>query len=314
VLSIKDSIHYHHRMPEREPPGKNKPEFGEPAPRGRRKKQRPLEMFPEGDDLPIFSGTPQEVSIRPYVPELNIYKQPMLPGMPEVDWESILEADRRLRTRRRSGSAPVQEQSGQIWEAETAPSPSPGQDVARAEELRAVFERYRIDVATLRQLVARGDLNTALRGQEVPEELRHLLTIFADVFRPLPDERIRSPSDAVALLMTEMSHLDQEQLRVLCLDTKNRLQKMHLVYQGSLNTAMIRVGEVYKEPLRLNSAAIIVAHNHPSGLPDPSPEDILVTRQIVDAGKLLDVDCLDHLVIGQGQWVSMRERGLGFSD
>ena len=90
------------------------------------------------------------------------------------------------------------------------------------------------------------------------------------------------------------------------------LPKIHLVYQGSLNSSLIRVGEVYKEPLRLNSAAIIVAHNHPSGEPAPSPEDVLVTREIVAAGKLLDVECLDHLVIGQGKWLSMREKGLGF--
>jgi len=90
------------------------------------------------------------------------------------------------------------------------------------------------------------------------------------------------------------------------------LQKIHLVYQGSLNTSMIRVGEIYKEPLRLNSAAIILAHNHPSGEPNPSPEDVLVTREIVQAGKLLDVECLDHLVIGQGKWVSMREKWLGW--
>ncbi len=75
---------------------------------------------------------------------------------------------------------------------------------------------------------------------------------------------------------------------------------------------MVRVSEAYKAALRRNSAAIIVAHNHPSGEPEPSPEDVLLTRQLVDAGKLLEVECLDHLVIGQGRWISMRERGLGF--
>jgi DNA repair protein RadC len=129
-----------------------------------------------------------------------------------------------------------------------------------------------------------------------------------------PDERmqIKSPSDAATLLMVEMGHLDQEHLRAVLLDTKNRVQQVATIYIGSVNSAQIRVGEVFKEAIRRNSAALIVAHNHPSGDPTPSPEDILVTRQIVEAGKLLDVECLDHLVIGRGRYVSMRERGLGF--
>jgi DNA repair protein RadC len=125
--------------------------------------------------------------------------------------------------------------------------------------------------------------------------------------------QIRSPTDAARLLMAEMAHLDQEHLRTVLLDTKNRVQIVHTVYVGSLNSAIIRVGEVFKEAVRRNSAALIVAHNHPSGDPTPSSEDLLVTRQIVDAGKLLDVEVLDHLVIGQGRYVSMRERGLGFA-
>jgi len=91
-----------------------------------------------------------------------------------------------------------------------------------------------------------------------------------------------------------------------------REAKADTVYVGSLNASLIRVGEVFKEPLRLNSASIIVAHNHPSGQPDPSPEDELITRQIVEAGKLLSCEVLDHLIIGQGRWLSLRQKGLGF--
>lgn len=128
----------------------------------------------------------------------------------------------------------------------------------------------------------------------------------------LTRRQIKNPSDVADLLMLEMSHLDQEHLRTVLLDTKNRVQAISTVYIGSLNTSLIRVGEIFKEAVRRNSAALIVAHNHPSGDATPSPEDVLVTREIVSAGKLLDVDVLDHLVIGHGVWVSLRERGLGF--
>lgn len=136
---------------------------------------------------------------------------------------------------------------------------------------------------------------------------RLLLTEHAERFQ------IKSPADAAQLLMLEMGHLDQEHLRTVLLDTKNRVQAIPTIYVGSLNSSMVRVGEVFKAALKHNSAALIVAHNHPSGDPTPSPEDVLVTREIVSAGKLLDVEVLDHLVIGQGRYVSMRERGLGFA-
>lgn len=123
--------------------------------------------------------------------------------------------------------------------------------------------------------------------------------------------QIKSPADVATLLMLEMSHLDQEHLRTVLLDTKNRVQSIKTVYVGSLNSSLIRVGEVFKEALKLNSAALVVVHNHPSGDPTPSPEDVMVTREIIAAGKLLDVAVLDHLVIGQGRFVSLRERGLG---
>jgi DNA repair protein RadC len=140
----------------------------------------------------------------------------------------------------------------------------------------------------------------------------HYRDTLAVLLRPSEREAVRGPADAVAFLMLQLGHLDQERLCVLCLNTRNRIQKLHTVYVGSLNTSIIRVGEVFKEPLRLNSASIILVHNHPSSLVDPSPEDILITRQIVEAGKLLETDVLDHLIVGQGRWVSLREKGLGF--
>ncbi|MCB0149480.1 MAG: hypothetical protein KDE01_17755, partial [Caldilineaceae bacterium] len=81
---------------------------------------------------------------------------------------------------------------------------------------------------------------------------------------------------------------------------------------GNLNTAVVRVGEVFREAIRANCASIIVVHNHPSGDPTPSPEDVRVTEQLVEAGRLLDIEVLDHLVIGRNRYVSLKERGLGF--
>lgn len=124
---------------------------------------------------------------------------------------------------------------------------------------------------------------------------------------------IRAPADAADLLMLEMGHLDQEHFRTILLDTKNRVQQIVTVYIGTLDSAHVRVCEVFKVAVQRNSAAIILAHNHPSSDPEPSPQDVQVTRDVVQAGQLLGITVLDHLVIGQGRFISMRERGLGFA-
>jgi DNA repair protein RadC len=165
----------------------------------------------------------------------------------------------------------------------------------------------RIDFGALGERHGMGEAKTATLKAALEIGRRLLLTEHEQRFQ------IKSPTDVANLLLLEMSHLDQEHLRTVLLDTKNRVQVISTVYIGSLNASMVRIGEIFKEALKRNSAALIVVHNHPSGDPTPSPEDVLVTREIVSAGKLLDVDVLDHLVIGQGRFVSMRERGLGFS-
>jgi DNA repair protein RadC len=124
---------------------------------------------------------------------------------------------------------------------------------------------------------------------------------------------IHSPQDAADLLQHEMSALEQEELRVVLLDTRNRVLGIENVYRGSLNSSQVRVGELFKNAIRRNAAAVIIAHNHPSGDPTPSPDDVAVTRAFIQAGKLLDVEVLDHVVIGMNRWVSLKERGLGFS-
>ena len=145
-------------------------------------------------------------------------------------------------------------------------------------------------------------------------EIKAALEIGRRLMASSPEEkpRVTSPGDAANLLMSEMMFLEQEHLRLILLDTRNRVINTPTIYVGSLNTSVVRIGELFRAAIRDNAAAFIVVHNHPSGDPSPSPEDVNVTRQIVQAGKLLDIDLLDHVIIGRQKYVSLKERGLGF--
>lgn len=125
---------------------------------------------------------------------------------------------------------------------------------------------------------------------------------------------IHSPEDAADLVQYEMSALEQEQLRVMLLNTRNHVLDIKTIYQGSLNSSQVRVGELFRPAVRQNSAAVIIVHNHPSGDPSPSPDDVAITKVIIEAGKLLDIQVLDHLIIGRGRFISLNRRGLGFND
>ncbi len=151
-------------------------------------------------------------------------------------------------------------------------------------------------------------------GDAKATEIKAALELGRRLLVTAPQERpqVRTPTDIANLLMLEMSLLEQEHLRTVMLDSKNFVIRIHTVYAGSLNSAVVRVGEVFREAIRANSASVILVHNHPSGDPTPSPEDVRVTELIVEAGKLLDIDVLDHLVIGRNRYVSLKERGLGF--
>lgn len=101
-------------------------------------------------------------------------------------------------------------------------------------------------------------------------------------------------------------------MRVLILDTRHRVLGIHSIVRGSLNSAQVRVGEIFRQAVRLNAAAIIVIHNHPSGDPTPSGEDIALTRAIIQAGQLLDIEVLDHIIVGRNRYASLKERGIAF--
>jgi DNA repair protein RadC len=166
---------------------------------------------------------------------------------------------------------------------------------------------HRAPLADIKKQHGLGDAKAAQIKAAI--ELGRRLTLEAPEERP----SINSPADAAALVSYEMSALEQEHLRVILLDRRNRVLETVEVYKGSVNSSQVRIGEVFKEAVRKNASAVVVIHNHPSGDPTPSPDDVAVTRAIVQAGKLLDVEVLDHLIIGQGKWVSLKERGLGFA-
>lgn len=121
---------------------------------------------------------------------------------------------------------------------------------------------------------------------------------------------IRSPRDVANLLMNEMRYLKKEYFRTIQLNVKNQVLAVEDISVGSLNSSIVHPREVFKGPIRRSSAAIILIHNHPSGDPSPSREDIEVTRRLYEAGKLLGIDVLDHIIIGDGIYTSLKEKGI----
>lgn len=123
---------------------------------------------------------------------------------------------------------------------------------------------------------------------------------------------IRTAEDAARLIMLDMESLTQEHLRVILLDATRRVMSVPTVYIGSLNMTVVRIAEVFREAIIRNAPTVVLVHNHPSGDPTPSEEDFSLTEKLVEAGKLLDIMVLDHVIIGRGNWVSLRDTGLHF--
>lgn len=127
------------------------------------------------------------------------------------------------------------------------------------------------------------------------------------------DWTIRQPADVAARLALRMGYLDREELHVLTLTAKNRVTADHTVYVGNVSASLVRIGELFTEAVRSTAAGVILVHNHPSGDPTPSPDDLHLTAEAIAAGRLLDIDVLDHLVIGRDGWASLRDRGVTFT-
>jgi DNA repair protein RadC len=123
---------------------------------------------------------------------------------------------------------------------------------------------------------------------------------------------VRSPRDVADRLVLQMGRLEREELRVVLLNTKNVVLRVATVYQGNVSASLVRIGELFKDAVRLDARGLILVHNHPSGDPTPSPDDLHLTAETLAAGRLLDVQLLDHLVIGHDAYVSMRDRGIAF--
>ena len=123
---------------------------------------------------------------------------------------------------------------------------------------------------------------------------------------------VRSPRDVADRLILQMGRLEREELRVVVLDSKNHVLRIATIYQGNVSSSLVRVGELFRDAVRLNAASLILVHNHPSGDPTPSPDDLHLTAEALAAGRLLDIDLLDHLVIGHDVYVSLRDRGVAF--
>jgi DNA repair protein RadC len=123
---------------------------------------------------------------------------------------------------------------------------------------------------------------------------------------------IKSPVDIYNLLQERMQDLDREVMCVVHLDSRNKVLAIENAFVGTINSNHIRVADLMKGAILQNAAAILLAHNHPSGDPSPSPEDVAVTKAIKAGAGLLDIELLDHIIIGDGRFISLKERGLGF--
>ncbi|MDA1010159.1 MAG: DNA repair protein RadC [Chloroflexi bacterium] len=208
-----------------------------------------------------------------------------------------------------------------------------GPQALKAEELLAILVRtgtVRDDVITVSQRLLRehggvrglgaADIATLAATHGVGHAKATTIAAAFELGRRLRldggDDRpqVTSPEHIAALLHAEMQLLQQEELRLILLDTKNRVLATPTLYRGTVSGAPGRLAEVYRDAVRRGASKLAIVHNHPSGDPTPSRDDVAFTREAAQAGRLLEIELLDHVVFGHGaeRWVSMRRQRLGF--
>jgi DNA repair protein RadC len=315
-------------------------------------------MFPNGEDLPIFSGTPIHVSDPTQAQDNAGTKQAKLAECPicfDTGVVRIKGHDRRcwcqIGEQAAVREALLNHTSKRLARVQrNAPDAYENKDdvehvLREVAAIQTVADRFgQVGAAGLSTI----ELLTLLIGEQTPTTAARIIAQFQTLARvhhaavsqlasvpgmtrrravllqtalELAGRRdatteppiIKTPKDVADIVGPAMRGLDHEEMRVVSLSTKNRIVDSSTVYRGSVHTTVIRVGELFRAAMFTNATAVIVMHNHPSGDPTPSPEDVAVTREIVNAGKLLDIDVLDHIVIGDPGFVSLKERGLGFA-
>jgi DNA repair protein RadC len=160
-----------------------------------------------------------------------------------------------------------------------------------------------------------GELSTErAMGEAKASQLLAAMELGKRMLHEQPARRIvRAAEDVFQMLFADMALLEQEELRVILLSTRNEVFAMRDVYRGNVSSAVVRIAEVFRDAVREGCPSIIAVHNHPSGDPSPSAEDAALTKQLVEAGRLLGIELLDHVVIARSGFVSLKERKLGFS-
>jgi DNA repair protein RadC len=183
------------------------------------------------------------------------------------------------------------------------------------EQAHEVYQAADCSLANLDRMSIEEIAETPGMGETLARCLKASLELGRRLSLERDDDlhQVRSPADAANFVMPMLATKDQEHFMVLMMDTKNRILQAQTLYIGNVNTQIIRVAEVFKQAIKRNAPSIILAHNHPSGDPMPSPEDIRCTERIVEAGRLMDIDVLDHIVVGRNRFVSLKQRGLGFN-